>query len=278
MIIRIFSLLFITLLSYGLIAFRPVSVSATARVKAESFKVSAFIESQVSAENSVVLPSSDETLADPVNHPLLITVKLMDKSGQALSGKEVTLTSSRGEVDIIEATSKIAARQANGDVVAMQTDYTNDNGLVSFRVTSFIPGDVILSATADGYVSLTDTKVHFTALPLPAYLILSTDLPFSDKEFVFLSPDIPEQYLSPLQKSTKGLQEIGTKIKIPFWFLLAILVSIIAVPLVIFHNLFVLRRIRRDEEMELELIEDLMRSNEIANWEKDITKNSKHIT
>lgn len=222
---------------------------------AESYTVMGQVPSQVSKENSTVETNSNKTLADPVNHPILITITLQDKNNIPLVHKIVQLTSSRGSVDIIEATSKVSdikARAAENIEEEMQKDYSDDNGKVSFRITSFTPGKAKIAVLADGVVKLSDNEIEFEPLPFPTFLSIVVKLPYN-KELVLMSGDYQNEYLSDYQRQVVGQINPKTKLIFPFWFFVLFSAVIISILLLIIMNLINFYRFRKIEKIERKL-------------------------
>lgn len=225
-------------------------------VSAVSYEVTGQVPSQVSKENSEVNTSSTKTLADPVNHPVLITVSLADKNGNPLAHKLVQVTSSRGSADIIEATSKISdirARAADDVADDMQKDYTDDNGRASFRVTSFMPGKADILVLADSIVKLSQNQIEFEALPFPMFLSIVFKLP-QGKELVLMSSDYQNDYLSSYQREVVSQINPKTKIIFPFWLFVMFLVILLLILLLIGGNIVNVYRLRKVERIERKLI------------------------
>lgn len=252
---KLFFVPFFILLFLSLII--PISTKAVEEAQAEEFNVNAQVLSPVSADNSYTQVNAQETLADPVNHPILLMVTLFDKNGVALPEREVTLTSDRGNVDIIEATSKISEYQVHAaEISSFQKDKTDDNGMVSFRVTSFIPGRAILSVKADS-VELKSQTVKFTSLPFPLDLTITVDLLWTQKGWTIFSPHLQEENLSPLQKEAKIIANPGAKIKINFWIFALFLLIVIGMPIFIILNFINLRKMRWMEKEQTLLLKKM---------------------
>lgn len=255
------------LLFYLLIFLLPyLFISSPARAiekaQAEDVSVTAQVPSPVSAENSSVKLNTQETLADPVNHPILLTVYLLDSNQKPLAGREVAIISNRGSIDIIEAASKISQYQIHAaEVSAMQKDKTNKEGKVSFRVTSFVPGKTTLQVMADNVVPLETQTIQFKPLPFPANLTISVAVPFSQKEWTIFSPRLQEENLSTLQKEAKTLANSGTKIKLNFWAFVLLLLIVIGMPIFLVLNFINLRKIRLMENEQSLLLKKMFPPN-----------------
>jgi hypothetical protein len=195
-----------------LLAFIVLPLKALAQSTAD-VNVSATVDSKVSKVQSTIDTSTKETLADPASHSILLTITLKDADGNPMPNIPVVVTSSRGQVDIIEAVSKLAPGHAQAaEISDMQKDKTDENGQVQFRVTSFVPGEAIFTVLADTLVTLAPIKVTFE--PLPSQLILpSASLipliiktspyirPKNRKTAIFLTPKLPQKdWLTPARK------------------------------------------------------------------------------
>ena len=244
---RIFVLFFVFNI-LGMLLFAASSVLAQ---NSASFSVKAVIPSNVSPELSTVKLNTDQTLADPVNHPILLTATLLDKNSTPLSGKIVKVTSDRGVADIIEATSKISSFRAHAaDMLEMQTDKTDDNGIASFRISSFIPGEANFTVIADNVVKLPVQKITFRPRPIPSYLSLSVTSSLLHREFTIIPDKIQEQDLSPLQSQMAKSANFSLKVKIPDWLFLIILIMLVGF---IYFIIYTINKFRRLDRKDVEL-------------------------
>ena len=254
--------------------FITTSALAQEGAQAADVNVSAQIESPVSAEKSKVTLNTQETLADPVNHPILLTVILKDKDQKPLPDREVFVTSNRGDVDVIEATSKLSQYQVQAaEISDMQKDKTNEEGQVSFRITSFIPGKAILQVLADNVVKLATQTIQFTTLPFPTNLTISVTVPFSQKELTIFSPRLQEENLSPSQKEAKTLANPGTKIKLNFWAVFLALALIIFSPFFILLNFVNVRKLRKTEKLEIDLLKRIAGASDLTGLRQEVKRN-----
>lgn len=236
----------------------PISVRAIDETLAADVNMTGNVLSQVSAEKSQVTLNAQETLADPVNHPLLLTVTLFDKDQKPLANKDVAVSSNRGKVDIIEPVSKISAYQVHAAETDIQKDQTDKNGEVQFRITSFIPGLASLKILADNIVELPSQTIKFTPLPFPTNLILSASLPWTNKEFTIYSPRLQEEKLSGAQTEAKKLINPETKIKINFWVFALFLLLIIGLPVFAVLNFVNLRTMRKYAKQDSIRLKELL--------------------
>lgn len=252
----------------------PNRARAVDQTQAAEVNMAAQVTSPVSKANSSVQLNAQETLADPVNHPLLLTVILLDKDQKPLPDKDVAVTSNRGNVDIIEATSKLSQYQVHAaEVSAMQKDQTNKEGQVSFRITSFIPGQAFLKIMADTIIELPSQTIKFDPLPFPSNLTISVAVPFSQKEWTIFSPRLQKEKLSSLQKEAETLANTGTKIKFNFWAIFFIFALLILSPLFVILNFANLKKLREVEKEEIELLKKIAVSHNLDHLQTEIKRN-----
>lgn len=183
----------------------------------QQYTVNAEVPTTISKENSSVKLSTDRAMADPINHPVLLTVVLLSKDQDPIPNKEVIVTSDRGSIDLIEATSKISNYKAQAsEISSMQKDLTDDNGRASFRISSFMPGEAKINVVADGAVKFSETKINFNPRPLPSYISISIDLPLTDRDWYVIPESFDEASLSPLQQEMVRSANVTIKIRVPF--------------------------------------------------------------
>lgn len=225
--------------------------------------VSATVDSKVSKLQSSINTNTTETLADPSSHSVLLTITLKDVNGKPMPNILVIVTSGRGQVDIIEAVSKLAPGTVHAaEINDMQKDKTDENGQVQFRVTSFVPGEAIFTVLADTLVTLDPIKVTFEPLPFPTDLTVSIDNPFTNKEIVLYSPKQQlDRGLSGAQIVAKKLVNTGTKIQISFWYVIIPILLIFLCPLFIILNFFNLRKMRKMEQEQTLLLKKMFPPN-----------------
>ncbi len=249
----------IIILSLTLVILMPV-FSIPLQSRAESVTLAMTVPSQVSLNYSYSTLEPKETLADPINHPSLLTVYLRDQNKNPLVDKNVEVSSSRGNIDVIEATSKLSSSEAGSlDISDYQKDRTDVNGQASFRIASSIPGEATLNITADNIVKLPSQNIKFLPLPFPADLTLSVDLPFTEKELIIISP--------PVKKSQESISPEGVKMQIPFWWLILPNFIIIICLIFIILNFLNLRKIRKFEEQEAKFLKKLVTAYNFINQE-----------
>ncbi len=225
--------------------------------------VAATVDSKVSKLKSTVETNTQTTLADPTNHSILLTITLKDADGNPMPNVLVIVTSNRGQVDIIEAVSKLAPGTVQAaEISDMQKDKTDENGQVQFRITSFISGEAILTVTADSLIILDPIKVTFEPLPFPTNITVSITNPITGKEITLYSPKQQiEQGLSGTQINAKQLVNTGTKIQLSFWFVVIPTVIIILFLLFIILNFFNLRKMRWMEQEQVLLLKKMFPPN-----------------
>lgn len=232
--------------------------------------------SMVSAEKSQVTLNTQETFADPVNHPILLTVTLFNKDQKPLADKDVAVSSDRGKVDIIEPISKISSYQVHAATREIVEDQTDSSGTVQFRITSFIPGLAYLKITADGIVELPSETIKFTPLPFPAELVVSTSLLGTNKELTLYSSRIQEENLSATQLEAKRLANPGAKIKINFWAFALFLLLLIGMPIFLVLGFINLRKMRkyarRDSERLKLVLNKITSSQDVRSLQTEIHK------
>ena len=198
--------------------------------KAADVNVSAIVDSKVSKSQSDIDTNTTHTLADPASHSILLTIILKDADGNPMPNILVVVTSSRGQVDIIEAVNKLAfgespnrtdgiigsigglafGRAQAAEINDMQKDITDENGQVQFRVTSFIAGEAVFTVVADTLVTLDPIKVTFEPLPFPANITISVKNPLTGKEITLYSPPTQDESLPDSQTEAQKKTDVGT--------------------------------------------------------------------
>jgi len=251
--------LLILLSSYSSISLS--SIASAASQIASNFNVSGSVHSPVDKEKSKMEISAKETLADPSSHSILLTFRLVDSEGNPISDRQVEVYSNRGQVDIIEAVSKLSQYKAQASNISdLQKDNTNQDGIANFRISSFIPGEAVISAIADNVVNLGSVKFTFLPPPFPANITISVGLP-GQKEWVLLSP--PEQNLSPTQKAAKRLVNSGTKVKIPFWVFVSLSLWFLFTPVALLVMIGFFAKIRKVEKEEFALLKTVAEARDL---------------
>ncbi len=132
-----------------------------------------FTVGPVSAAKSTVAASPTPILADG-SASSTITVTLKDASDHPISGKTVTLVSSRGATDTIS--------DASGA--------SNGSGVVTFAVTSTTPGSPVFTATGDSVTVTQTATVTFTVLPATIAWGPATDDTLNGDSTAFVQSDV----------------------------------------------------------------------------------------
>lgn len=262
-----------------LIAACLLPLSLTNVYAEDAFQVQARVPSPVSADVSTVKTNTNTALADPASHSILITIVLKDGQNNILPHKEVKVTSSRGDIDIIESTSKLLKSRVQAadisDVPEMQRDETDDNGSVSFRVTSFISGSSKINIIADSVVSLSPVDLTFRPLPFPLSITIVTKCPILNSDLVLLSGEYHQEGLSQLQKSYADKINPGTRIYIPWWVLLLIVIILITLLAAIINSIIARCKLGKVKEEEREILKKIASSNNIQNLKKEVCETIK---
>lgn len=248
----------------------PSPVSAQRKAEAESISVTATIPSPVSPSNSYSELNTNETLADPAHHWIILTVYLKDKDKKPLPNREVKVTSNRGQVDIIEAFSKIRDledRESNLDGIDIEK--TDDKGRAVFRITSFAPGEVELKIIADSLIELKPQRILFSPLPLPFYLTIKIYCVLIDKEWIIYAPFRRTEGFTLAQQKSRELINPGLEIRIPVWFILLSLLYLIGLPILVFRYLI---KIRKTEKEQILLLRRIAEAQDIENLKDGIRK------
>lgn len=209
-------------------------------------QVTARVVSPVSVNNSEVKLSTHETIAEPISYPILINVSLQDIKNNPLPGRNVVIVSDRGSVDVIEATSKLSGLKAQAEDIEDQAnkDQTDNNGHVSFRLTSFFPGEANLSITADNEVELPAQKAIFKPRPVALPLNLNVSLPLTSREIHIISSQYGNNELSPLQSEQAVAAGYSTKVTVPWWLVLPLLIIIIGFPILLVGGFINVKKIK----------------------------------
>jgi len=235
-------------------------------VKAENVNVSAIVPSDVSKSKSQIVLNAKETLVDPENHSILLSIYLYDNSSNPLSDLWVEISSNRGGVDIIEEVLCTEFEENSGSAKCK----TDANGQASFKISSYTPGEVTLSITADTIVEFDAVKIKFLPLPFPTNLTLVLHIPWLDKELTLLAPPAEAEEMSKAQIEAQKLANTGTKINIPFWPAVTVLGFIVLSPIFLFWNFWNLSRLRKLEKREVELLKKIAAHDGMENLRKEV--------
>ena len=237
--------------------------SCNALAKNDSTQVVANIDSPVSKIYSEVSLSSDVVVAEPLTQPILITVCLRDVKSNPVVNRDVFVTSERGAVDVIEATSRLSKYMVNAADDLMNHDKTDDNGRASFRLTSFYPGEAKIKIIADNIVELPSQQVEFRSRPIPAYFEVDLKLPFSKRTLTLIPSGYREDQLTPTQKESIKSINLATKVTLPLWLFIIILIVFFGIPVFWIINIVNLRKIKAVEAAERVLLKEISQSSKI---------------
>lgn len=236
---------------------------------AQFYSVHASVDSSVSAPRSSISLSENETLADPENHPILMTVYLSDADGNALPDIKVVTNSSRGTIDIIELFS-----EDGQSVLASNSGKTDSNGTIKFRLSSYTPGNAIFSVLADSIINLSSQSVNFLPLPFPGNIEVTVTLPSAISRIIGRSSNeakkivlIPKAELQAPSTATraeaKKVAIIGTELSIPFWIFVLLCILFVVLPILAVLNLYFVIKYRKHESREMKLLEQIAAAEHI---------------
>lgn len=217
----------------------------------ENITVSAFIESNVDKNNSRVEQDKKEILADKTN-VVLVTIYVRDKDSKPLADKTVTLYSNRGEVDTIEAVANETVSWVNKAYATSGAGSAKSDkeGIARFKVSSNVSGKAIFKVIVDGYIELNPIEVKFNGLPFPSTFTVTITTPS-------LWGLLPQKFIT-LFKPAKELGEIvntGVNISIPLVLALIIFVVPILLIMIVLNIYRNLRRLRKTEEKQNNLLQ-----------------------
>ncbi|NTU70065.1 hypothetical protein HGB13_04620, partial [bacterium] len=232
-------------------------VSATKPIFAETVPVNALVPSKVCLQYSSIKSNVSDLLAD-LSQKAIMTVKIHDCSDNALKDIPVTLSSNRGEIDWIRAST------SNGDILDLidnsATQDTDENGFAYFRVASKVPGEVQFKLLADTLVEFEAIKIKFLPLPFPTNVTVSVEVPSfinQDKKITLFKPAGSDGI------DREKLVNLGVEIIVPFWLVVLVLVLLSLTPLLFVLIILLLGRIKKAEkhnelclEKEEKLLED----------------------
>lgn len=241
--------------------------SGKGRVKAVgNVNVSATVPSEVSEPHSKIDLSATEMLADPQNHFIIITITLYDDSMNPLPDLWVEARTNRGEIDVCEPCCFCSEVMAEQDIKKCKT---NAEGKAGFRISSYTPGEVTVYITADTLIEFDPIYIKFLPLPFPAQLTVSVPLPGTDKEIKLIEP---KEEITKEMREAKRLANIGTEISIPFWLILTIAIFIILTPILLVWNLINVRRVRKMERRELEILKKISAHDDMESLRKEVRR------
>lgn len=211
--------------------------------------VNALVPSRIDKNKSEVTVYPTEVLADNVQMAI-VTVKLKDSSGSPLPNIKVKLISNRGAIDTIHE------RSTGNDIATTDAD-----GVAYFEVTSSVPGEVMLTTTADTLVTFDSIKLTFLPLPFPKNVTLSVEVP------KFISPTGEITLLKPsgentqdgkkiVEKSEKDkIVNLGVNVKIPLWIISLVLLSGLMNIFLFALVIILMFKTKKTEEKEEEILE-----------------------
>lgn len=249
-------------------------VVAAAQVKA-AVSVSGTVPSKVCPAYSSVLTSVKSVLADS-SQKIVVTVKAYDCEKQPLSGVPITLTSNRGDIDKIQAIDSGGSPIASTGFLDRALSFlvptvfaasdstpnitvTDTKGFAYFQVISNVPGDIELTATADGILALPSVGATFLPLPFPKNVTVSLVLPPIIGSVVpgynKSTGEVPIFVPKSQAIDHTKLVNMGVDIRIPFWFQVLVIFLIVLTPFLIhfvFINLSVIKKNQREEKDILE--------------------------
>lgn len=224
-------------------------VVSNAEVKGD-VTVAAIVPSKVSKDKSKVSVYPSEVLADNVQRTI-VTVKVADQSGNPMPNIKIRIISNRGVIDSI--------RELNSEDSIATTDM---DGVAYFEVTSSVPGDVVLTSTADTLVELSSVGMTFLPLPFPKNVTISVAVP------KFISPTGEVVLLNPSGEKESGKTSekdktvnLGVNVKVPFWIIaIAIMSAImnIVLFLLLFSMMIKMSKTEKEEEKILEKEEEVL--------------------
>ena len=145
----------------------------------------------------------------------------------------------------------------------MNHDKTDDNGRASFRLTRFYPGEAKIKIIADNIVELPSQQVEFQPRPIPTYFEIDLKLPFSKRTLTLLPSSYREDQLTPTQKESIKSINLATKVTLPLWIFVIILVIFFGIPVLWVINLINLRKIKEVEMAERVLLKEISQTRKV---------------
>lgn len=232
-------------------------------------KVGATIDSKVSAQNSKVELSANETLADPENHPILMTIYLLDADGKIMPNITVECNSSRGSVDVIELFA------SDGTLLDTNSGSSDEDGIIRFRLSSYTPGNAIFSILVDTILPLPDQNIKFDALPFPGNIEVSVPLPpaGSGKKIIIIPNSSESQNGTPdsnsstddssARENARKTANVGTVVYIPFWLFITAIFLMILIPLLTIWLFILAQKSKKQQSREMQLLEQIAQAEHI---------------
>ena len=253
------------LLIFFIIPFVPVQAQE-GKVLAD-VAVSGNVLTNVSVSHSTLNISPTQTLADPANHLIVVTMTLRDNLDNLLPNLNVAISSNRGAIDLMRVLSGPDAGVTGSGNIAGRSDAA---GVVSFSIGSYVPGEATLTIIADSVANFGTHKITFLPLPFPAQVTVSIPIPFTHKKITVIAP---KEEITPQMQEAKKLANIGTEISIPFWSVSLLVIFIILGPILLIFTLIYLRRIRRFEAAENNMLARIATHNDINALRQEIQNN-----
>ena len=205
--------------------------------------VTAKVPSNVSATLSTVVANLVELPADGTSI-VVITVTLVDASGNVLENKDVTLSSNRGDVDIIGSYS-------GNTLTESKTGTTTSAGIVRFAARSYAPGNATFTALADSEVTLNEKPtVTFTPLPAKGNISVVVPLPGGIK-IPIITPAQPTTGTQNEESDIANRSLINTRLDlvVPFWIFLVIILFFLMSPTLIILVTLLIRRVKKNHQV-----------------------------
>jgi len=206
--------------------------------------VAALVPSKVDKNKSKITVYPTEVLADGVQKSI-VTINLKDVNGNSLPNIKVKLISNRGVIDTMREVG-----------TGLETATTGLDGVAYFEVTSSVPGEIILTVTADTLVIFDPLKMTFLALPFPKNVTISVEVP----KFISPSGEVkllrPSGEKTPEEKSENDkIVNLGVNVKIPFWIMLLIVLSLIMNIVLFLLVIIMILKTKKTEEKEEQILE-----------------------
>lgn len=204
--------------------------------------VTAIVTSNISPSLSTVVTDLSELPADGLSS-VLITVTAINHDGAPAVGKEVSISSNRGEIETFSV--YIGAVLQLGS-----SGLTNSSGVIRFTARSTAPGQATFTAVAETVTLDDHPTVSFTPLPLISNLVVTVSVPLiggGTKDLTIFEPVRPTPSGPGQEKTPDTDKLINTQVqlRVPFWeFLLVSLIAIL-VPLALIWIGWLVRRVRK---------------------------------
>lgn len=273
------------------LSFSQPAHAADPQVEAD-VNVTATVDSKVSPINSDINLNSPGTEEETNTAEIIagsgikipVIIKLLDAQNNPLVGIKVELRSNRGDIDLIEAVPSQNSSNLNirwaltliGRAQAADSNrinYTDNEGIARFTVTSDVPGEATFTAFVDNMVFLNQSvSVTFSPPPFPSSVKIKVRVPFfENKEITIFNSQPAEQANTPVSRpstqvsgptatspgpslsetpESANLVNTNTEIHLPFIALLIIILAALAIFGLPFVVLILLIKIRKSEKKE----------------------------